>query len=514
MNLHISVLFYWIRKKYPDVLWCNRGYSDMSGYGCPMFPSSLSKTRGHIVVVNADRGVHFVSRKNGELPIFVNCDKSIVNAYGGECFCLFGDISLWSVFNDLQEIFALFQSVNDDLDELIATSHSFDAIIRCCDRVLDEPMALVDTDFRYIAYSREKNRYIEKYVTAEDYLPLELIHSFILTPEYKKLEESRDVFEYGDQDRMFYLNLLFNGKVFGRVSLPFDEQDEEKNGYHRFILGFIGKYITKLYEKMGAFYHREIHNVKMEMMLKELLENYSVDRKELWDLFGSLGYREGDRFCLIRIKAHPSAEKRELTMAVATQLEQLWPGVTCMPYHHCLAVFVNVTYFEAKTGLCFHRELADFLREGLLIAGLSREFSDVQWASKAWKQTSIALEGGGLLDPTYWLYFYDQYALWGILQHGCEGFLPEQICHNALNTLREYDQKNQTVLLETLEVYLREQYNAVAASKKLCVARSTFLKRMERIDALTGIDLEAERERLYLEVSFALFRKYRKEICL
>ena len=71
--------------------------------------------------------------------------------------------------------------------------------------------------------------------------------------------------------------------------------------------------------------------------------------------------------------------------------------------------------------------------------------------------------------------------------------------------LAEYDEANGTELNHTLRTFMRMQYNAAATAKALFVARSSFLKRMARIEELTGIDLENYEERMYLALSYEIY---------
>jgi len=98
-----------------------------------------------------------------------------------------------------------------------------------------------------------------------------------------------------------------------------------------------------------------------------------------------------------------------------------------------------------------------------------------------------------------------------LLHHGCRDFYPEQICDPAINILRKYDLDNHTELNLTLKTYIEKQYNAVATASELCIARSTFLKRYERIEKLTGIDLNDFQRRIYLALSYELFHQQHKK---
>ena len=73
--------------------------------------------------------------------------------------------------------------------------------------------------------------------------------------------------------------------------------------------------------------------------------------------------------------------------------------------------------------------------------------------------------------------------------------------------LRDYDKKHNTELDKTLRTYIQSQYNASACARLLYINRSSFLKRMERIEQLTKIDLANFKERLYIEISYVIIEK-------
>ena len=187
-------------------------------------------------------------------------------------------------------------------------------------------------------------------------------------------------------------------------------------------------------------------------------------------------------------------------------MESLWPGITCLVYPGKITALLNLTRYGEMTRKTFTQELAYFLRESLLSAGFSRCFCNLESLPAAALQTDIALDTGSLMDSTWWYYKFDDYAYRHLLRCGSGTFLPEQICSPVILILREYDGQHHTQLEQTLYIYLECQYNALAASRELCIARSSFLKRMERIQALTGLKLEDREQRVYLELSYELFR--------
>lgn len=67
--------------------------------------------------------------------------------------------------------------------------------------------------------------------------------------------------------------------------------------------------------------------------------------------------------------------------------------------------------------------------------------------------------------------------------------------------LREYEQRMAVPLLTTLEVFFDSNRNASVASRALRVNRQTLLRRLERVAALTGIDLGSADDLFSLEVA-------------
>lgn len=79
-----------------------------------------------------------------------------------------------------------------------------------------------------------------------------------------------------------------------------------------------------------------------------------------------------------------------------------------------------------------------------------------------------------------------------------------ELLHPAIEILRLYDEKNGTELLSTLSSYLRNQCSQGKTSRELFIHRNTLTHRLDRILALTDLDLDDNNDREYLSLSLAL----------
>lgn len=502
----IPVIYYWILRDFPDAVYANPGADSTRQYARPMFPDKTDSMCGHIVVIPQDCELN-----NSPMP--ATCFPVCIGqppAAGMECILLPSGCSCFRVFNTIQKTFDRFQHWQDSMQQAVEQECSFDALIQSCDDILEDPLCLSDSQFRYVSYSRDlaqTSGYEERFVGEGNYLPLDYINQLTAMPDYKELETYRHVYQYNCVDDVFHQNIFHGENFVGRLTLPRSGL-EAKDHYYCAVLIALSHYVQRLYAETGSFWSRSSTLPRISAILHTMLQGQTVDVDALMRLLENQGYRSGDEFKLIQMRSHFITNESKMTSALTSQLERQWYGSCCMVHEQKLFVFLNVSHYKRSTDKLFNQELALFLREGLLVAGISRSFTDVRSIQAAYLQTEIALETGEQVNPTYWYFKYDDYAYWDLLHHGCRNFLPHQICHPAINALLEYDRKNNTELCPTLKAYIVHQYNAVSTANTLCVARSTFLKRLARIEELTRVDLSQFQTRLYLGLSFALFEQH------
>jgi DNA-binding PucR family transcriptional regulator len=189
----------------------------------------------------------------------------------------------------------------------------------------------------------------------------------------------------------------------------------------------------------------------------------------------------------------------------------MWPGAYCIPYEEHIVLLLNESLFQRKSSLDFHHELMYFIRDGLLLVGISRPFSNIAQVENIYAgylQAQYALEQGRILNPTNWCHSFEHYALHYLVKNGSEPFHPEQICHPAILKLIKHDEQHETSFTRTILAYIKCRYNAVAAAKSLYIHRSSFINRMERIKELIFIDWDDTDERLYLFLSFKILEMF------
>lgn len=496
--------FYWIRRYFPEARCTSARIPDT---GRPVLWEEEEQNSGHLVVLE-ERELKAVSRHWENTIFLCACREQVKIGHQNTAILLNEKASLPRVMNAALAIWDRYEKWMAELEDAVNHLYSYLAVIRSCDCLLEDPLALMDVQFRYVGYSKHlaaRNGYEKKYVDAEMRLPLEDINYLTAMPDFRKLESIQDTFQYICIENILHKNIYHNGMYVGRLALP-ASGDPVKDAYYRHILTVVAGYTERLYQKLGTFRLQKQSDNHWKQILTRLLAGEAVDQGVLRRSLENLQYGSRDRYYLLQFRSRAADNENKLNESLASHMESLWPGITCLVYPGKITALLNLTRYGEMTRKTFTQELAYFLRESLLSAGFSRCFCNLGSLPAAALQTDIALDTGSLMDSTWWYYKFDDYAYRHLLRCGSGTFLPEQICSPVILILREYDGQHHTQLEQTLYIYLECQYNALAASRELCIARSSFLKRMERIQALTGLKLEDREQRVYLELSYELFR--------
>ncbi|UWG96933.1 helix-turn-helix domain-containing protein [Dehalobacter sp. DCM] len=479
----------------------------------PIFFENAKTISGHIVLISESDDIQIVQTFPDVVFICLHSIDSVICNKKNNYIVINNATTNAKVFNALLDIFEKFNTWEKKMNHAINQFAGFTVLIDSCDDILDDPLALIDNHFNYVGYSRKlarENGFETKYVDQNFCLPLDSVNQFNAMSDFKELEKIKNVFQYTCIEHMLHKNIYFNNTYVGRLALPCTS-NEEKNAYYRSILNHISEYIELLYSRYGSFKKDRLSQNLINELLAQIIEGKNIDLNRLIKLFTMSSHQVGDEYYLIQLKTNFTKDAQIQSEYMAQQFELHWPGICCIIKDSYLLLLVNITLYNKLMRKEFFQELACFLRESLLIAGISRKFTNFEHLKSALAQTAIAIKLGGIKDPTYWYFKFDDYSFDYLLRYGQGDFIPDQICCRPLVTLKNYDEKENTPYFNTLYVFVKNRYNAVAAAKKLYIARSSFLNRLERIIALTHFDLDNWEERLYLELSYLIYFKYEKE---
>lgn len=505
MKLSQDVLFYQLAMTYPVRFFSRSTLRE--GHSYPVLYENGMNLSDHVVIISVDDLEKLPDRTGCEAALFICVGQLEKNPRCGAAVILIeNDMPLIRVSNYLSGVFDTFEKWDQSLKNVLYESGSFQELINCCDTVIVEPIAIVDKEFQIVASSALSAElgYTEL-VDDDNRLSLDAFNSFITAVDYVHICKMQDIYELdGNNGKSISRNIFNKGEYAGRIAIKLNTKEDDLQCYNQAILEHLYLYAEQLYNKYSSFDICEISKNSTVNILQDSLNNKNISEKQWKEVLQENGWDTRDQLRLIQFRPRPNKEKNLYAKYLSFKVDKKWQGSICFIYMDHLLMLSNMNKFNDPGKLDFFQTLAYFLRDNLLIAGVSRAFRGVKHLRPAYEQTETAIDYGSLKDPMFWYYRFDNYVLDYMLQRCKSGYEAEEICSNKLLTLIAYDSEKGTEYYKTLAVYFECKYNAMESAKRLFINRSTFHYRLDRIQEFVKINFKSPNELLYLAMSFKL----------
>ena len=179
-------------------------------------------------------------------------------------------------------------------------------------------------------------------------------------------------------------------------------------------------------------------------------------------------------------------------------LSSSFSAVYCFKYLSDVMIIVNYEKIPEKD---FHQTLTDILKRRKLSCGCSYMFRDLFQLPAYYQQALLAVQYGEQKAGT--INSCEDYAL-EYLRHQINANKPLSVSSPGLERLKQQDASAGTEYYRTLAVYLREERDQTKTADILCVHRNTLIYRIKKIEQILETDLEEDRQRFLLLLSFYL----------
>lgn len=135
--------------------------------------------------------------------------------------------------------------------------------------------------------------------------------------------------------------------------------------------------------------------------------------------------------------------------------------------------------------------------------GVGRVYEGLDNVNKSFSDAVKTIRTGkAIIDKE--IITFDELGIFKIL---CQDFLTEELedfYNTTLKPLVDYDGKKSTELVKTLEAYFEHNGNLTRMSENLYTHYNTILYRINRINEITGMDLDDPNDRLNLEIALKI----------
>jgi len=373
------------------------------------------------------------------------------------------------------------------LFDIFLQSADLQEIVDCSVALFNRPIHVLDASFHFLTQMKGE----PEEVRLDPQLMSQYLESFdMLTDRHGAVLLEMEGGQY------LCVN-LFNdaGDYIGCIYLdgtsrPFSEGDKA-------LAEFLGHLMEKAIERNPSILTDE--HTTLRNALYNLVNEYPLTANQKWKL--NLLEPESHYVCISMHSANRiSRLPREY---ICTAFENAFEGSCAFPKGNTIVCFLNVSGLSDKNGkyhAALNSRLRGFLRQTSGIAGVSNGFSDIYKARIAFVQAESAIENGQLASADTELYYFQSYALLGMIINSMGNLPAEAFFSEQMQTLIKHDAAATVSYLETLRVFLRNSMSYAQTASDLYIHRSTVVDRITRIKRELDVDLDDPDTRLELEI--------------
>ena len=423
------------------------------------------------------------------------------------------DIPILDIYESLRRLFQDFEKMDREMNQLIRQDAALNLFGNAILNFLWNPVSLYSEDMRLLFYSeRKKPRQYQIYFENElnQYLPDEEIEDLKLDKEYNETINALEpaIFSAARWGyRILFYNIRIDGVYVARLMILETDRPLKDSDYT--LLVYLADFITYMMDKKKLALNN--HPRFLDECLEALFQGSAVNEEELHIALRDLGWQANDRYLCATVLGSQFDKKFRTTSPVAIRIENTLPASITLLKNDDIIILFNLTRSTLDKNELL-QQLVYILREGLMKAGISREFSSLKLARDFYLQTLTALSVGNKQDPMFWMFRYDNYALMDLMKSAQNGHCIESLIPAGLTKLIQYDRENHRHFTNALKVYLRENMHIANTIKKLYLQRATFLYQLKRILEISELKLEDHKVRLELLIAFEIMDEMHIEL--
>lgn len=366
------------------------------------------------------------------------------------------------------------------------------------------PILVIDMSLKTIAYSSnskiDDDPVWNEYVNS-GYASLSLVNYYASNKLSELIDRSECPFLWTDPYSKYpriISKVAFGGKPIAVFSIIAHDKPLQDSDFE--LAALLSKAIfIELQKNQFIHYSRGLMH---ENFIEELLAGKFKDEKIIDERMKALNltFKKNLYTLTLDITSFDNA-KTSLTY-LRNELEQNIPNSKAVVYDDKIVLIMNFDHDEFYKSEI--KKLKMFLKTYHLYAGISRCFHHLEGVQEHYFQSLDALRLGMILNKEENFYSYDDYAIYHLAE-SCSGVKDiKKNCHPSLLKLIEYDKENNTDYTRSLYTYIIHSKNISDSAKALNIHRNTLFYRLEKIEAIMGIDINNSNTYLHLHLSFKI----------
>ncbi|MBP2652391.1 MAG: putative transcriptional regulator, PucR family, partial [Firmicutes bacterium] len=367
---------------------------------------------------------------------------------------------------------------------------------------LGNPIIVVDSHQKIIGYTKPEDikDALGINLSSSEYKVDSVVTTEQIQQEYKKIfrtSAADSQVNFGGDSPGACKKLIAGGRVEGYLQVlaiikPLSDYDYE-------AAAVLGNFLVVELLRIHVSNIRETETGKAEAFLKTLLDSSLVNRKAIAMSMEALQLKFKNFLYVLTIQTQ---DRPEMSGSAMQRLIELLTyqliGTKGFIYENSMILLYSadqrIADFKAAVA-----PLIPILTANGLQAGISNAFFSIIDIRAQYFQARKAVEIGSRIDPGRYLYTYEGYSVYHMMELSSTFDNLMCFCHSSIFNLLEHDGDIAGELITTLYTYLKSGSNKIKTSKELHVHLNTIKYRLTQISEILGVNLADE------EIAFSLY---------
>ncbi|WAG57062.1 helix-turn-helix domain-containing protein [Clostridium estertheticum] len=394
----------------------------------------------------------------------------------------------------------------------LSACNDINKTLNICESYLNNPIFILDTSYRIIGRSTFANSITSSIETYNDqtYLLIDTVNLMKKDKCIDNIYSSSTSFFHASDKNLIFCGIRINNVTVAYICIlqgnrEFLEEDLE-------LTNTLAQTLSIQMQKDNLFINSS--GLEEEYYLMDLLKNSISNLNYIEERLKNIDFKLNKNILLIVIPFRQTYQDYRhnfgLKQLIVTT-KNIFGNCISAYYEDSIILMVSKDddeVFSENTKTRF----INFLKLNNLNAGISLTFQSILETKEFYKQATYALKLAENLNIKGFLFYfkdYIEYYLFHILQskdNSIEKIELHTLVDPSINKLIWIDKNNNSVLLQTLMVYLESNRNAKLTSKKLNIHCSTFFYRYHKIEELLKISLSNSDILFKFELSLKILR--------
>ncbi|MBR0373610.1 MAG: helix-turn-helix domain-containing protein [Mogibacterium sp.] len=419
--------------------------------------------------------------------------------YYGKALCITvnAKIEIIRAFDMVQRVYDRFDHWDEEMREIVRTTGDLNELLRITYPILENPMQVLDSRYRFLAYSDIIDQRDELKVYRPDDrggMPLQNVEQCI--DDNRIFPTAREVLhiEVNGTDHLS-ANLFSRDEYIGSLTVACAMRRRRPSD--DCIISYFAHVLEEAISRQTLMFSGEMNMLRS--VLTDALEGIPIDgiRMSYIERTAVAGYA----YVCIKLMMSSAASDTMISDYICSEFEDAFAG--CIAFIHDGAIILCMKMHQEEVDSPgFTDRLTAMLEPMQMKAAMSDPFADPSEILTYYKEASIAFEIGMTQDSGKTIYRFRDYVLPYMVMHSVGEFATETLLSEGIRKLMQHDAEDpdKAQYVETLQVYLRCNMNLSRASRELYIHKSTLVARLERIQGLLGADLEDPDARLTIQI--------------